>query len=88
MVGRVDRLDLREAIATWKERHRPFVHLYIPKSRNAVARRCVIGQDHGWKQALDHKMIDTAREAIDNGRRLSQAADPHVIRTVGTMLIR
>ena len=49
----------------------------------------MIAQDHGLDEALDYKLIDHAKEAIDNGTSgRVQAADPQRASTVGAMLSR
>jgi glutamate synthase (NADPH/NADH) large chain len=54
------------AIDHWKARGVDLSQiLYNPPAPSRVARRCVIAQDHGLEQALDHKLIDKVREAIE-----------------------
>jgi glutamate synthase domain-containing protein 2/glutamate synthase domain-containing protein 1/glutamate synthase domain-containing protein 3 len=88
MVGRVDMLDPRAALDHWKAKGLDLsMILHNPQVPLRIARRCVQAQDHGLDQALDYKLIDHARDAIDGG-------DPIVIklpirnihRTVGAML--
>ncbi len=88
MVGRVDRLELRAAIDHWKASGLDFSSiLYNPPAPSRVGRRCSISQDHGLDQALDYKLIDTARDAIDNGSPVEfRLPIKNVHRTVGAML--
>ncbi|MGA2272032.1 MAG: glutamate synthase large subunit [Bryobacteraceae bacterium] len=88
MVGRVDMLDPRAALDHWKAKGLDLsMILHNPQVPLRIARRCVQAQDHGLDQALDYKLIDHARDAIEGG-------DPIVIklpirnihRTVGAML--
>jgi glutamate synthase domain-containing protein 3 len=52
-----------------------------------VARRCITCQDHGLDQALDYKLIDNAREALENGTPVEfKLPIRNVHRTVGAML--
>jgi glutamate synthase (NADPH/NADH) large chain len=52
-----------------------------------IARRCVQAQDHGLDQALDFKLIDHAREALEEKRRVEiRLPIRNVHRTVGAML--
>jgi len=87
-VGRVDRLDMRAAVDHWKARGLDFTPvLYNPPAPARVARRCVAAQDHGLEQALDYKLIDAAREAIEAGVPLEYSLPVrNVHRAVGAML--
>ena len=88
MVGRVDMLDARHAIEHWKAKGLDLsMILYNPPTPSRVARRCVQPQDHGLSQALDYKLIDHARDAIDNGTPVEiKLPIRNVHRTVGAML--
>ena len=88
MVGRVDKLEMREAIDHWKAKGLDFKSMfYNPEVPKRVGRRCTIAQDHGLVEALDHKLMDLAKEAIDN-KTVVEFRLPirNVHRTVGTML--
>jgi glutamate synthase (NADPH/NADH) large chain len=88
MVGRVDMLDVRKANEHWKAKGLDLsTILYYPQVPTRVARRCVQAQDHGLDQALDYKLIDHARDALDSGTPI-QIVLPirNVHRTVGAML--
>jgi glutamate synthase domain-containing protein 2/glutamate synthase domain-containing protein 1/glutamate synthase domain-containing protein 3 len=88
MVGRVDMLDIRNAGDHWKAKGLDLsTILFYPQVPSRVARRCVQAQDHGLDQALDYKLIDHAREAIEN-RTPIEIVLPirNVHRTVGAML--
>ncbi|MDX1984376.1 MAG: glutamate synthase large subunit [Bryobacteraceae bacterium] len=89
MVGRVDKLKTRDAIDHWKARgiNLDEAILYNPEAPKRVGRRCLITQDHGLQQALDHKLIDHAQEAIEHGTPVDfKLPIRNVHRTVGTML--
>jgi len=88
MVGRVDMLDSRAAIDHWKARGLDLsMILYNPQMPSRIARRCVQKQDHGLDQALDYKLIDHAREAIDHRTPIEiKLPIRNVHRTVGAML--
>jgi glutamate synthase domain-containing protein 2/glutamate synthase domain-containing protein 1/glutamate synthase domain-containing protein 3 len=88
MVGRVDRLEMRKAVDHWKARGIDLSSiLYNPPAPSRVGRRCTIAQDHGLSEALDYKLIDTAREAIDNGTAVEfRLPIRNTHRTVGAML--
>jgi glutamate synthase (ferredoxin) len=88
MVGRVDRIDFKPALAHWKARGldlSPVLH--SPAAPPSVARRRVQAQDHGLDQALDNELIRLCQDALEHG----QSTELHlkirnVHRTVGTML--
>jgi glutamate synthase domain-containing protein 2/glutamate synthase domain-containing protein 1/glutamate synthase domain-containing protein 3 len=88
MVGRVDMLDARPAVDHWKAKGLDLsMILHNPRTPSRVARRCVQAQDHGLSEALDYKLIDHAREAIDNGTPVEiKLPIKNVHRTVGAML--
>jgi glutamate synthase domain-containing protein 2/glutamate synthase domain-containing protein 1/glutamate synthase domain-containing protein 3 len=88
MIGRVDMLDTRAAIDHWKARGLDFSDiLYNPPAPSRVSRRCTIAQDHGLDEALDFKLIDHAREAIESGVPVEfRMPIRNVHRTVGAML--
>ncbi|HWB85881.1 MAG TPA: glutamate synthase large subunit [Bryobacteraceae bacterium] len=88
MVGRVDMLDARKAIEHWKAKGIDLSSiLYNPRVPSRVARRCVQPQDHGLSQALDYKLIDHAREALESGTPVEfRLPIRNVHRTVGAML--
>ena len=88
LIGRVDLLDTRRGIDHWKARgldySRVFHQVDMPA---AVARRKCEEQDHGLDRALDHKLIEQSRGAIERGERVSFIHPVRNIhRTVGTML--
>ena len=88
MIGRVDMLEMDEAISHWKARGIDLSSiLYNPQVPGRVGRRCLMAQDHGIDKALDFKLIDHAREAIDNGTPVEfKLPIRNVHRTVGAML--
>jgi glutamate synthase (NADPH) large chain len=88
MVGRVDMLEARQVIDHWKAKDIDLsAILYNPPAPNRVARRCVEAQDHGLDQALDYKLIDNARDALDNATPIEiKLPIRNVHRTVGAML--
>ena len=88
MVGRVDCLAQRQDVEHWKAKGIDLSSvLYNPPVPSHVGRRCLIAQDHGLEKALDHKLIEYAREAL-NHRQPVTASLPirNVHRSVGAML--
>ncbi len=88
MIGRVDMLDVRDPIDHWKARGIDLSPvLYSPQVPGRVGRRHLVSQDHGLEQALDYKLIDHARDAIETGASIElKLPIRNVHRTVGTML--
>jgi glutamate synthase domain-containing protein 3 len=88
MIGRVDMLDAHAAVEHWKARGLDYsLILYNPPVPERVGRRCMRAQDHGLEQALDYKLIDHAREALENKTPIEfKLPIRNVHRTVGAML--
>jgi glutamate synthase domain-containing protein 3 len=88
MVGRVDMLESRPAPDHWKAKRIDLsAILYNPPAPRRVARRCVDSQDHGLDQALDYKLIDHARDALDHATPIEiKLPIRNIHRTVGAML--
>jgi glutamate synthase domain-containing protein 2/glutamate synthase domain-containing protein 1/glutamate synthase domain-containing protein 3 len=88
MVGRVDMLEQRSHIDHWKAKRLDLsAILYAPPAPRRVARRCVDSQDHGLDQALDYKLIDHARDALDRATPIEiKLPIRNTHRTVGAML--
>jgi glutamate synthase (NADPH/NADH) large chain len=89
MIGRVDRLDVRPAVAHWKAKGLDLsTVLYEPAMPADVARRCVTVQDHGLERSLDATtLIPACREAIEHAKPVELSLPiRNVNRTVGTTL--
>jgi glutamate synthase domain-containing protein 2/glutamate synthase domain-containing protein 1/glutamate synthase domain-containing protein 3 len=88
MIGRVDMLDVRDAVDHWKARGVDVsILLEKPNVPPAVATRCVQAQDHGLSEAIDYHIIDECAAALE-GRGTVELHLPirNSNRTVGTML--
>jgi len=88
MIGRSDMLDMRPGIDHWKAKGLDYSQLlYHPEAPSRVGRRCMIAQDHGLEDALDAKLIDHARPALDHATPVEISLPiRNVHRTVGAML--
>ncbi len=88
MVGHVEMLETRHAVEHWKARGLDFSEiLYNPPTPSRVARRCTTKQDHGLEEALDYKLIDHAKEALENQTPIEfMLPIRNIHRTVGAML--
>jgi glutamate synthase domain-containing protein 2/glutamate synthase domain-containing protein 1/glutamate synthase domain-containing protein 3 len=89
MVGRVDRLDTRKAIAHWKAKGLDFsAILHKPQMPDHVLTYCASPQDHGLDRSLDVTLLlDLCQGALDR-QELVKVDLPirNVHRTVGTIL--
>ncbi|WP_396267176.1 glutamate synthase-related protein [Ideonella sp.] len=88
LIGRADLLDTRKAISHWKAKgldfsrvfHRPQVPADVPRFHTE-------SQDHGLDKALDKKLIEKSRAAIEKGEKVQFMDDArNVNRSVGAML--
>ena len=88
MVGRADRLEVRQDITHWKAKDLDFSSiLYYPPAAPHIARRRVQAQDHGLEKALDYKLIELAKDALEGiGPVEIKLPIRNIHRTVGTML--
>jgi glutamate synthase domain-containing protein 2/glutamate synthase domain-containing protein 3 len=88
LIGRADLLDTKKGIAHWKARGLDFGRLFhLPQVAADVPRRQVEEQDHGLARALDVKLIEKCRPAIERGEKVQFMEETrNVNRTVGAML--
>jgi glutamate synthase domain-containing protein 3 len=88
MVGRVDMLEMRDVQDHWKAKGLDLSSmLFNPPVPKRVGRRCTIGQDHGLEEALDHKLIELAHDALEDKTPVEfKLPIRNVHRTVGAML--
>jgi glutamate synthase (NADPH/NADH) large chain len=88
LIGHSDLLDMGHAISHWKARGVDLTKLlYRPKVAPGVAIYNSQKQDHGLEKALDHKLIEAAAPALDDGKPVRiESTIRNVNRTVGAML--
>ncbi|MEM9731497.1 MAG: glutamate synthase subunit alpha, partial [Myxococcota bacterium] len=89
MVGRVDKLDMVDAIVHWKAQGIDLTPILTPaKKKNSDTEvYCTKKQDHGLEKALDNQLIAAAQPAITDKRRVrGEYKIKNTNRTVGTML--
>jgi glutamate synthase domain-containing protein 3 len=88
MVGHVELLDTKKAIAHWKAKGLDFSKIFHrPVPKNGSSLYCSISQDHGIDKALDTVLIERCRESIETGKPyILSLPIRNVNRTVGTML--
>ncbi len=88
MIGRYDRLDMRRAVDHWKARGLDFSRILTPpRAEPGVAVYNCERQDHGLEKALDHKLIEQARPALERGEPVRiETPIANTNRTFGAML--
>ncbi|MDA3811799.1 MAG: glutamate synthase large subunit [Spirochaetaceae bacterium] len=88
MVGRVDRLDMSNAIEHYKSKGLDFSKiLYVPELPEGESLYCTSSQNHDFSLSIDPELIERAKPALDN-KQLVNIAMPirNCNRTVGAML--
>lgn len=88
LIGRSDLLDMKAGIDHWKIHGLDFSKIFhqvdMPKT---VARSHVEEQDHNLVNALDNKLIELAKPALETGKKVTiDIPITNTNRTVGTML--
>jgi glutamate synthase (NADPH/NADH) large chain len=88
LVGRSDLLDTKKGISHWKAKGLDFSRIFHqPAAPAEVARRQVETQDHGLVRALDVRLIEKCKPALERGEKVQIIEQTrNVNRTVGAML--
>jgi glutamate synthase domain-containing protein 2/glutamate synthase domain-containing protein 1/glutamate synthase domain-containing protein 3 len=89
MIGRVDRLEMSEAINHWSKTKGIDLSpmLMKPDVPDDVATHHVMSQDHGLEKALDHELIAQAASSLRDKKRVTvRLPIRNANRTVGAML--
>ncbi|HEX7638123.1 MAG TPA: glutamate synthase-related protein [Burkholderiaceae bacterium] len=88
LIGRTDLLDTRKGISHWKARGLDFARVFAqPAMPASVARKHDDAQEHGLDKALDLKLIERSRPAIERGEKVQFMEDARNLnRSVGAML--
>jgi glutamate synthase domain-containing protein 2/glutamate synthase domain-containing protein 3 len=88
LIGRVDLLDTRKSIEHWKARGLDFSRIFHqPQIGPEVSRYHTESQDHGLDKALDHRLIELAKPALEHGKAVQiEMPIRNINRTAGTML--
>ncbi len=88
MVGRVEMLDMRDALAHWKARGLDLSQLlHKPDVPPNVPIHWVQAQNHGLEEALDNRLIELARPALEDNEPVEiNLPIRNLNRTVCTML--
>jgi glutamate synthase domain-containing protein 2/glutamate synthase domain-containing protein 1/glutamate synthase domain-containing protein 3 len=88
LIGRSDLLDTKKGIEHWKARGLNFSKIFhMPDMPAEVARYNSEKQNHGLEKALDNRLIELSRAALERGEKVSiDMPIRNGNRTVGTML--
>jgi glutamate synthase (NADPH) large chain len=88
LIGRTDLLDSKKGVEHWKAKGLDFSKIfYTPRMPPEVARYNCEKQDHGLERALDNRLIDLARPALERAEKVMiDTPIRNTNRTVGTML--
>jgi glutamate synthase domain-containing protein 2/glutamate synthase domain-containing protein 1/glutamate synthase domain-containing protein 3 len=88
MVGRMDMLEPHMAIEFWKSKGLDLSNmLELPDVPEGTDTYCKIEQDHGLAKALDHKLINLSKKAIEGKEPVNiELPINNSNRVVGTML--
>ncbi|MEK7875467.1 MAG: glutamate synthase-related protein, partial [Pseudomonadota bacterium] len=88
LIGRADLLNAQRGIEHWKAKGLDFSRIFhMPKMPPEVARFNCEQQNHGLQKALDNRLIELARPALERGEKVTiDMPIRNINRTVGTML--
>jgi len=93
LIGRADLLDMQAGIDHWKIQGLDFGKVFhLPEMPESVSRKNNDVQDHGLANALDNKLVNLAKTALDSGhlnpgeKVVLDIPISNTNRTVGTML--
>ncbi len=88
MVGQAQLLDMKKGIEHWKATGLDFTRLlFSPEVTADVPRYHAQNQDHGLDKALDHRLIEKSKAAIEKGEKVQfMEVTRNVNRSVGAML--
>ena len=88
LIGRADLLDVKKGIEHWKAKGLDFSRIFhTPKMPPEVARYRCESQDHGLGKALDNRLIELAKPALERAEKVAiDTPIRNTNRTVGTML--
>jgi glutamate synthase (NADPH) large chain len=88
LIGRTDLLDTTRGIEHWKAKGLDFSRIFhMPKMPPEVALYRREKQQHGLEKALDNRLIELARPALERGEKVAvDMPIRNINRTFGTML--
>jgi glutamate synthase (NADPH/NADH) large chain len=88
LIGRSELLDIRKGIEHWKAKGLDFSKIFhMPQMPADVSRFHSEVQSHGLEKALDNRLIELARPALERAEKVTiDTPIRNINRTVGTML--
>jgi glutamate synthase (NADPH) large chain len=88
LIGRSELLDTRKGIEHWKAKGLDFSRVFTkPQVPAEVSRHHTEVQNHALEKALDNRLIELARPALERGEKVNiETPIRNINRTVGTML--
>jgi len=88
LIGHADLLDMRKGIEHWKAKGLDFSKIfYTPQMPPEVARFHCEAQNHALEKALDNRLIELSRPALERAEPVTiEMPIRNINRTVGTML--
>ena len=88
LIGRSDLLDMNKGLSHWKASGLDFSRLFYQPAASADSPRLhTMEQDHGLNKALDVRLIEKSRAALEQGEKVQfMEVTRNVNRTVGAML--
>jgi glutamate synthase (NADPH) large chain len=88
LIGKTELLDMKKGIEHWKAKGLDFSKIfYMPKMPADVAVFNCEKQNHGLEKALDNRLIELARPALERGEKVTiDTPIRNINRTVGTTL--
>ncbi len=88
MIGRTEFLEMKRAVTHWKAQGLDFSRLfYSTECPPWVARYNCEKQNHGLESALDHKLIELAKPALEERKPvIIETSVRNINRTIGAML--
>jgi glutamate synthase (NADPH/NADH) large chain len=88
LIGHTELLDTQKGIEHWKAKGLDFSKIfYMPQMPPEVALYHRETQSHGLEKALDNRLIELARPALERGEKVTiETPIRNINRTVGTML--
>jgi len=88
LIGRAELLDTRQGVEHWKAKGLDFSRIFhLPQVPAEVKKYHCETQDHGLEKALDIRLIELARPALERREKVTiETPIRNINRTVGTML--
>jgi glutamate synthase domain-containing protein 2/glutamate synthase domain-containing protein 1/glutamate synthase domain-containing protein 3 len=88
LIGKTELLDMRKGIEHWKAKGLDFSKVFaMPQMPPDVSRYHNETQNHALEKALDNRLIELARPALEHGQPVTiETPIRNINRTVGTML--